>query len=459
LELPALPDLSVTASLPPSVVIPAPALAAAKVVAEALVPAPPFREGAVPFLEEFLLNSAARTSRSLPPRGVPSPQRSPTPRGLPSPPPTAPPEKKRPAHRRYAKTDSSSTLSPSIASMASTAVPSAARTPSAATPTSCSGCTAFASSASTAGSTPTHSEMVNSIGGAWRKGDELGSGAFGSVYMAQDAETGFLFAVKVSRTVDNSDQDRKYSEKLQHELDICRGLRHRHIVTCLGHEYVDCRLHIFLEYVAGGSLRRMLDRFGPFDDRLLRKAVQGLLEGLDFLHTHSPPVVHRDLKGANVLVDQHFCVKLADFGCSKCDVNTQSFTSVGTVCWMAPEVVMQEGGHGRKADIWSLGCVVIEMATAADPWGKGVFDNWMHAFNVIRSPGRMPPIPDTLSDTSQDLVRCCLQRSPEERPCASQLLRHDMLLQVQLAGKDAGQIDQPLAPEPRGAPQLVLSNA
>lgn len=243
--------------------------------------------------------------------------------------------------------------------------------------------------------------------------------------MAQDTETGHLFAVKVARSMDSSKEDRKYSQKLQLELDICKGLRHPNIVHCLGHAYRGDRLHILLEYMPGGSLRRMVDDFGPFDEQLLLKSTAGIAEGLCFLHSCTPPVVHRDLKGANVLVDLNFCVKIADFGCSKWDSKTQSFTPVGSAPWVAPEVVTQERGHGRKADIWSFGCVVIELATAADPWGKSAFDNWFHAFNVIRSPGRIPPIPDTLSAAARRLTEQCLQRDPDERPDAADLSAHD----------------------------------
>lgn len=239
--------------------------------------------------------------------------------------------------------------------------------------------------------------------------------------MAQDGDTGNLFVVKVSRVMDCQD----HAMKLQRELEICSSLHHPNIVQCLGHEYVDQRLHIFLEFIPGGSLRRLLNEFGPFAAErapLLRKATRGLLEGLSFLHTLSPPVVHRDLKGANVLVDRNFCLKLADFGCSKCEDLSQSFSAVGTVQWMAPEVITQTGGHGRKADIWSFGCVVIEMATAADPWGKNAFDNIMQAMHVIVREGSVPTIPDDLSASVYGLVRSCLQRDPQSRPCAVELL-------------------------------------
>jgi len=210
---------------------------------------------------------------------------------------------------------------------------------------------------------------------------------------------------------------------LQQELDICKNLRHRHIVACLGHEFVGGRLYIYLEYIPGGSLRHMVNQFGPLESDLLVKATRGMVKGLSYLHKRNPPVVHRDLKGANVLIDLNFCVKLADFGCSKCDDMSNSFAKVGSIHWVAPEV-LQDAGHGRKADIWSLGCVIIEIATASDPWGTGTFDNIMQAMYVIAASDRTPPIPDVLSESARSLVRECLQRQPEDRSSASQLLLH-----------------------------------
>merc|ERR1712070_517112 len=200
----------------------------------------------------------------------------------------------------------------------------------------------------------------------------------------------------------------------------------KHIVACLGHEFVNSRLYIYLEYVPGGSLRRMVNEFGPLEEPLLAKATRGMLKGLNYLHKHNPPVVHRDLKGANVLVDLDFCVKLADFGCSKCDDLSRSFSKVGSIHWVAPEV-LQDAGHGRKADIWSLACVIIEIATAADPWGPKAFDNMVQAMYVIAASERTPPIPDVLSDGVHSLLSGCIQRAPEERPSAVQLLQHECL--------------------------------
>merc|ERR1719460_2963989 len=112
-------------------------------------------------------------------------------------------------------------------------------------------------------------------------------------------------------------------------------------------------------------------------------------------------------------------VKLADFGCSKRSFGTAVHTLRGSIPWMAPEVMCQSG-YGRKADIWSLGCVLIEMATAEAPWG--VFDNCLAAMVRIAMSEETPPLPGHLSDVGKAFVSQCTRRAPEERPGAAELL-------------------------------------
>merc|ERR1719229_669925 len=176
--------------------------------------------------------------------------------------------------------------------------------------------------------------------------------------------------------------------------------------------------------MAGGSMASVLKQFGAFEESLIAVYTRELLEGLDYLHTRDPPVVHRDVKSANVLMGLDTRVKLADFGCSKRTMETMSHTIKGSIPWMAPEVITNMG-YGRMADIWSFGCVVIEMATAASPWGK--FDNPMAAMRKIGMSKETPPIPEGLSATFQDFVRICVQRDSQQRPYAEALLRHEFV--------------------------------
>lgn len=270
-------------------------------------------------------------------------------------------------------------------------------------------------------------DLRSSIGSDWIKGAPIGSGSHGCVFKALDKQSGRLFAVKRAIVDDNSEDDKKYKDRLMEELKICKDLRHPNIVATLGFEMSKNCLSIYLEYVPGGSVASLLSEFGPLSDRLLRDSAAGLVEGLHYLHSRDPPVVHRDVKGANILVDLDFCVKLADFGCSKRSDVTTSFTTIGSIPWMAPEVVQQQDGHGRKADVWSLGCAVIEMASAEKPWGKGAFENVMYALRHIAEPGNIPPIPDALDEEGEEFVKACLNRDPEKRPKAADLRNYSFV--------------------------------
>mmetsp|Transcript_63203 Transcript_63203/g.102400 ORF Transcript_63203/g.102400 Transcript_63203/m.102400 type:complete len:493 (-) Transcript_63203:118-1596(-) len=260
----------------------------------------------------------------------------------------------------------------------------------------------------------------------WRLGSKIGQGAYGTVHKALEVSTGMIFAVKQAHILLSEEGDRRYVEKLSSELDIFKNLRHPNIVSYLGHEFTDGVLSIFMEYLSCGSLKNILDDFGPLKGQLLTSTALGMIQGLDHLHTRSPPVIHRDIKCANVLVDAQFCIKLADFGCSKkCDVST-TFTTIGSIPWMAPEVIHQKHGYGRKADIWSLGCTIIELATAEMPWGKGAFDNPMFALSRIGMSEDTPAVPDSMPAALQDLTHTCVQRSEADRPSSSQLMRHEV---------------------------------
>jgi len=256
----------------------------------------------------------------------------------------------------------------------------------------------------------------------------LGAGAFGTVYKALDAGTKQIFAVKEVVLEDaSSSESAKQQERLDVELRICQSLRHPNIVSYLGHECTDQAVFIYLEYVPGGSMASVLSEFGVLQGKSLRKATLGMLEGLNFLHTQDPPVVHRDLKGANVLVDLDMTVKLTDFGCSKWSSGTRSRTTLGSIPWMAPEVINTEKGHGRKADIWSFGCTVIEMATAEKPWGNRAFDNMIFALKHIATSATSPPLPEHAPAKLRALIGQCVQVDENRRPTTTELLQYEFL--------------------------------
>merc|ERR1711920_212342 len=164
---------------------------------------------------------------------------------------------------------------------------------------------------------------------------------------------------------------------LQNEVSLLKDLKHPHIVAYMGHDYIDSCLYMYLEYMPGGSMAQVLQAFGAFEESLIADYTRQILAGLVYLHhENTPPVVHRDIKGANILVGLDARVKLADFGCSKRSQETMSYTLRGSVPWMAPEVISHTA-YGRSADVWSFGCVLIEMGSAKVPWGR--FDNQLAA--------------------------------------------------------------------------------
>lgn len=259
----------------------------------------------------------------------------------------------------------------------------------------------------------------------WVRGELIGRGSLGLVHRALEARTGQLMAVKEVVLDAQDKEEEKFRKSLQNEVDLYKDMQHPRIVSYLGHDYVAGKLYIYLEYMPGNSIAQVLSQFGPLDESLISRYTHNLLEGLEYLHTRDPPVLHRDIKGANILVGIDRTVKLSDFGCSKRSSGTAIHTLRGSIPWMAPEVMCQKVGYGRKADIWSLGCCVIEMSTAEPPWGT--FDNCLAAMVRIAMSEETPPVPEHLSATCREFVSICTRRAPQERPDAADLLQYDFV--------------------------------
>jgi mitogen-activated protein kinase kinase kinase len=182
------------------------------------------------------------------------------------------------------------------------------------------------------------------------------------------------------------------------EISLLKQLSHPNIVRYLGSEKIGECYFIYLEYMSGGSIASLLKKHGAFAEQIVKNYVRQILTGLYYLHKHK--VIHRDIKGANLLVDSDGVVKLADFGCSKRLERSQSqedmLTSLkGSVPWMAPEVIRQVR-YGRKIDIWSLGCSVIEMLSASHPWGE--MENHLAGMMKIALSSELPEFPEHISE-------------------------------------------------------------
>ncbi|XP_058097220.1 mitogen-activated protein kinase kinase kinase 1-like [Magnolia sinica] len=252
---------------------------------------------------------------------------------------------------------------------------------------------------------------------SWIRGGLLGSGSFGTVYEGI-SDDGFFFAVKEVSLLDQGSQAQQCILQLEQEIALLSQFEHENIVQYLGTDKEEAKLYIFLELVTQGSLARLYEKYHLRDSQVSAYTRQ-ILSGLKYLHDRN--VMHRDIKCANILVDASGSVKLADFGLAKETSKLNMLKSCkGSAFWMAPEVVNPRKTYGLAADIWSLGCSVLEMLTRTHPYSQ--FE-WMQALYRIGH-GEPPPVPNSLSREARDFIQQCLQVEPEDRPSASELLDH-----------------------------------
>lgn len=286
----------------------------------------------------------------------------------------------------------------------------------------------------------------------WRKGDLIGAGANGRVYLGLEEETGAIIAVK-EIVFSNGSEDREELERIQEEIELLRTLQHPNIVTYLGTDVDDEKqtLYIFTEWVPGGSIQALVTKFGRLPEAIVRKYVAQLLVGLQYLHERQ--VIHRDIKPANILVDDRGTIKLADFGSSKRmdSLGTQSNEGLnslrGTPFFMAPEVITQTG-HGRKADIWSVGCTIVQMVTGQPPWKSLQLATPAALMFHIANANDPPPMPSQLSPELRSMLLLCFSRDVDKRPTADELLQHPFMVANNAANE---------AIEAGGAPVTVPS--
>ncbi|TRY74209.1 hypothetical protein DNTS_002855 [Danionella cerebrum] len=258
----------------------------------------------------------------------------------------------------------------------------------------------------------------------WRLGKLLGQGAFGRVFLCYDADTGRELAVKQVQFDPDSPETSKEVGALECEIQLLKNLFHERIVQYYGclRDTHEKTLSIFMEYMPGGSIKDQLKSYGALTENVTRKYTRQILEGVCYLHSNM--IVHRDIKGANILRDSAGNVKLGDFGASRrlqtiCLSGTGIKSVTGTPYWMSPEVISGEG-YGRKADIWSIGCTVVEMLTQRPPWAE--YEAMAAIFKIATQPTN-PTLPAHVSDHCRDFLKRIFVET-KHRPAAEDLLRH-----------------------------------
>jgi mitogen-activated protein kinase kinase kinase 17/18 len=285
--------------------------------------------------------------------------------------------------------------------------------------------------------------------GEWQRGPVIGRGALATVSIAADRRTGLVFAVKTVEAALAGVLKREQSV-----LDVLAPSPY--VVSCLGSGVPadsgggKC-FDLFLEYAPGGSLAdEIRRRGGRCEEAVIRARAADVLRGL--AHVHAAGFAHCDVKGRNVLLRADGRAMLADFGCARrtADDNAGGAGAVsgGTLAFMAPEVARGEA-QGAAADVWALGCTVVEMATGAAPWR---FADPVAALHHVARSGEVPDPPAWLSDEGKDFLARCLVRDPAERWTAERLLQHPFVS----AAIDPSAAKGGEAVEPRVSPKSIF---
>ncbi|KAI8814533.1 kinase-like domain-containing protein [Cladochytrium replicatum] len=285
---------------------------------------------------------------------------------------------------------------------------------------------------------------------SWVRGAKLGEGAFASVWIGLSKTTNEVMAVKQVNFVQpklpgaRELTKKRVVDALRQEIELLSCLDNENIVKYFGYDVQENTISLFLEYVDGGSIASLLQKTGAFTEPAVQSITVQSLRGLEYLHKHM--IIHRDIKSGNLLVSSQGQVKIADFGISKKTVSAvpyavhNNMSLKGSVPWMAPEVVRSaKTGYSAKVDIWSLGCVALEMSTGCTPWLLSSKKD--HTGFTIQNENQIlfrlgnynsPPIPDadnSFSNILLSFIRDCIKIDPTSRPTATDLLtKHQFVL-------------------------------
>ncbi|KAK6865902.1 hypothetical protein PG995_002430 [Apiospora arundinis] len=297
------------------------------------------------------------------------------------------------------------------------------------------------------------SSSATNISMRWQQGHFVGGGTFGNVYAAMNLDTGHLMAVKEIRL-----QDPKLipqvATQIKDEMGVLEVLDHPNVVSYYGIEVHRDRVYIFMEFCSGGSLANLLEHGRIEDEQVTMVYALQLLEGLAYLHESG--IAHRDIKPENILLDHNGVIKYVDFGAAKViarkgrtlvnAASTQPNKSMtGTPMYMSPEVIKGENpGRAGAVDVWSLGCVILEMVTGRRPWSN--LDNeWAIMYNIAQGNPPQLPGPDQLSEQGIDFLKRCFVRDPRGRASAVELLQHEWMMAIR------SQVVEPATPSDSGS--------
>uniref|UniRef100_A0A8C5BFT5 Mitogen-activated protein kinase kinase kinase kinase n=1 Tax=Gadus morhua TaxID=8049 RepID=A0A8C5BFT5_GADMO len=255
----------------------------------------------------------------------------------------------------------------------------------------------------------------------------IGCGTYGDVFKARNIKTSEMTAIKIVKLDPGDD-----ITAIQQEITMMKECKHKNIVAYFGSYHRNTKLWICMEFCGGGSLQDIYQVTGPLKEKQIAYVCRETLQGLH--HLHEAGKMHRDIKGANILLTERGDVKLADFGVaaeiSASVAKRKSF--IGTPYWMAPEVaaVEKKGGYNHLCDIWAVGITAIELAELQPP----MFE--LHPMRALMLMSKSSFQPPRLKDKTlwssgfHSFVKMSLIKSTRKRPSAETLLQHPFVTQL-----------------------------
>lgn len=287
----------------------------------------------------------------------------------------------------------------------------------------------------------------------WYLEEEIAAGAFGTVYKAIHNETGQVAALKITKPEENGEAT--IPDVV--ELYILKNCQHKNIVKLFGTWTKGPETFIALDYCGGGAVSDFYQVWEmKMNEDQIALVARGCLEGLQYMHENN--FIHRDIKGANVLLTDEGDVKLVDFGVSAIlsEPSQKRNTLIGTPYWMAPEVIQNKtrlNPYDEAVDVWSLGITLIELAEKDPPLSQM---NPMRA--LMQVPIRKAPVlqnPSEWSDKFHSFLALCLEKDPAKRAKIDTLLKHPFRQQSEEEDYSGGADQQGEggegAPDRRGA--------
>ncbi|XP_078157230.1 protein kinase superfamily protein isoform X1 [Carex rostrata] len=248
--------------------------------------------------------------------------------------------------------------------------------------------------------------------------EKIGAGSFGIVHHAD--WNGSDVAVKILMEQDfHSEQLKEFLR----EVAIMKSLRHPNIVLLMGAVTQPPHLSIVTEYLSRGSLYRLLYKPNARETLDVKRRLSmafDVAQGMNYLHKRNPPIVHRDLKSPNLLVDKKYTVKVCDFGLSRMKAKTflSCKTAAGTPEWMAPEVLRDEPSN-EKSDVYSFGVILWELMTLQQPWSNL---NPAQVVAAVGFKGRRLDIPSDVNASVASIIQSCWADEPWKRPSFSSIM-------------------------------------